>query len=92
MVLEDQTGFGGGRKWTGEETYYELLNHSDCEGSLIHGECEQLVEDFTPENREAFSNTVIDNGESPVYLDKWDKWEEVIEKCAESENYRIEFH
>lgn len=104
--LDNQAGFGGKQKeWTKEETYYELLNHSDCEDDLAHWECEQLIDDFTPENREAFSKTLDGEASSSTgdelveaiqmaeyYLGKWDKWKEVIEKCAESEDCMIVFH
>jgi hypothetical protein len=99
MVLDDFHGFGGKTEWTHEETYYELLNHSDCDWDLRHYECVELIKDFTPENREVFSKTLKDEFPKDederlveYYLGKWDKWKEVIGLCAENDNYLIEFH
>lgn len=34
------------KQWTGEEPFYELLYHSDCDGELSVEECTKLKEDF----------------------------------------------
>jgi len=34
------------KKRTGKEPFYELLNHSDCDGTLPPSECKRLLEDF----------------------------------------------
>ena len=84
IVLNDKDGFGGSIEWTESDTYQELLNHSDCEGILPSWDCEELLEDFTPENRTRFENTLKDNGDEYL-LEKWDLWKNIIEKCVEIE-------
>jgi len=44
--LYKMRGFNGFRQWTGNERFYELLCHSDCEGVLIPSECKNLLKDF----------------------------------------------
>jgi hypothetical protein len=94
--LDNMWGFGGDRKWTGEETYHEILDHADNEGELTHKQCVALLEDFTPENREIFCNTVKGNDPDHVLPDyfprKWDDWKKAVELCAECADRRIHFH
>ena len=49
--LDEMVGFSSdcncnSQKWTKEEPFYELLDHSDCEASLTPKKCKELQQDF----------------------------------------------
>lgn len=46
MVIDNMEGFGGNLAWDGDEPFYALLNHSDCDGSINREQAIVLLEDF----------------------------------------------
>lgn len=88
IALNNMVGFGGETEWTKEEPFYELLNHSDCDGKLTWVDCESLMEDFTDERRIAFMDSWRFKGisleDATYYTDRYDLWAEFIRRCAKN--------
>ena len=84
--LMDMAGFSGTKSWTGDEPFYELLNHSDCDGVLLVSQCEELLKDFDTFTC-AWSKE--DVGDS-YYLEKFELWEKAIKHAVENK-CRLEF-
>ena len=59
-----------GIPWTGEEPFYQLLSHSDCDGSLSAYECEELVRDFETWDQQAER----DYGKDSYFKKLYDTW------------------
>jgi len=58
ISLDTKLGFDGDIPWTTKEPFYELLNHSDCDGELTQDDCKQLLKDFA-ENPDLTSDDTI---------------------------------
>jgi len=91
IVLGDMFGFGGATEWDSVDPYVELLDHSDCDGDIGWYAFEELLKDFTPENRELFIKTVGSDGDAEYYLRKWDMWKHIAERCIEVKGI-VRFH
>ena len=84
-ILGDMVGFGGKTEWTGEEPFYYLLDHSDCEGELY--DLEELLQDF-----KKYRETVFEFlSEDQYKKDKYDLWIEVLEEGIEKDGHLV-FH
>lgn len=80
-------------KRNGEERFYELLNHSDCDGVLPYRECKRLLEDFewlerklrTPQSPEDVWNKLFDNFDVPDWwMKSFSKWHEAVRHVVNS--------
>ena len=78
---------------TGTEPFFELLNHSDCDGSLPYRECKRLLPDFDrfkkqlmkPKTLKDVWKKVFGVPEVPEWwLEKFDKWHEAIRHAVNS--------
>jgi hypothetical protein len=67
--------------------FSELINFSDCEGTLDHTVCQKLAKDFADFQEQA---NQFQSGEGTYWLEKYNKWREVFEFA--SENGAVEFH
>ena len=79
--LEEMIGFGGNKKWTKKEPFYELLNHSDCDGFLTVNQCSNLVKDFhtLPETKSTLSDA-----EQEWFLQKLKDWQNAVQHSVEN--------
>lgn len=81
VLLEVMVGFGGDIPWTEDEAFYELLNHSDCDGELHPYECKELIKDFE-KYQEEWLLKVEEEGLSPYYIGKYETWLEFLRQCV----------
>jgi len=85
IILDRMQGYTeNGISWTGDEDFYELLNHSDCDGELYPSECEELIADFE-KYREEWTHKIKIEGLSPYTQDKYDKWLDFLRRCVEED-------
>lgn len=95
IELEDMLGFYGTTPWTGDEPFYELLNHSDCDGYIETEECHELVDDFIEYEEEVkkecniplndieeIANALLNEQEKEWVWEKYQTWREMIEHCS----------
>ena len=68
-----------GIPWTGEEPFYELLDHDDNEGELHYDECIELLEDF-----KKYEDKFIINAFSHQIEDYY-QWIYLLEECVRKE-------
>lgn len=82
---------GGINNRKGKEPFFELINFSDCEGTLPLRECKRLKKDFDYWSRlfhkqnaiqifwfKLFSNSILSKDEWEYWLEKFDKWHEAV--------------
>jgi len=79
--LDEMEGYDGEIPWTGYEPFYELLDHSDCEGALY--EVEDLLRDFKKYRGKVFNVF----GDNQHMKDKYDKWIELLERAVKEDGY-----
>ena len=84
-ILGDMVGFGGQKEWSGEEPFYYLLDHSDCDGEIY--DLEELLQDFKKHRETVFEFL----GEDQYNKDKYDLWIGVLEEGGEKDGYLV-FH
>jgi hypothetical protein len=87
--LDNMVGFGGQVIWTKNEPFYELLNHSDCDGELTPIDCKELTQDFETYKKQILE-TWKDEAEFWWLEAKIKDWEEAVNHCA-TENCTLEF-
>lgn len=85
--LVKMDGFGGKKEWKENTPFIELLNHSDCEGSLTYSECEELKEDF--ENKDIIKN--VNDTKISYFIESFNEWKKAILEVLEDEDREIEF-
>lgn len=79
--LDDMKGFGGTKEW-GDQPFKELLNHSDCDGELNQGDCEDLKEDFKKWDRRIIQALERDGDSSSLWI--WNQFKESIKEVSEN--------
>jgi len=80
--LDEMEGFDGTIQWTGDERFYELFNHSDCDGTLTPNQCKELLKDFEESNLnllELMNLISNSNSELEYWVLKLGKWREAIQ-------------
>ena len=87
MRLNDMVGFGGTIEWIGDEPFYYLLDHSDCDGELY--EVEELYNDFVKHKDKALSHAEEYGYTS--FEDKYTTWLDVLKEAVETDGFLI-FH
>jgi len=98
--LDQMAGFNGCKSWTGHERFYELLNHSDCDGKLTPLECLNLKDDFEWLEKLMTTKNSVDKIYRKIFnplpkldtywLEKFQHWKNAIEHSVE-ENCKIIF-
>jgi len=84
--LDDMVGFcdsGNGVEWSGDEPFYELLNHDDNEGELYYYECENLLEDFRKYTSKFKTNALS------YYVDAYEQWVQLLEECMRTDGVLV---
>ena len=79
--LQGMNGYGGSVPWTGEESFYELLDHPDNEGEIWG--VEELLEDFNNEAHHKEFIRLVEEAELTQYLHAWAKFKELLEVAVE---------
>ena len=91
IELEAMEGFGGAKEWTEDEPFYELLNHSDCEGVLTPKQSRELQEDFNQGYSPAKLRKLVQNVEDLAYWEeKFSEWKKAIQHSVDA-NCTIQF-
>lgn len=75
-----------GKKWTGKEKFYALLNHSDCDGHLTHTQCKKMLEDI-----KTFDPGYGCVNNEDFYIERYAHWVKAIKWCAKEPGRRINF-
>lgn len=79
--LSEYTGFGGDKILPSYILFYELINHSDCDGELDFDECIELNEDFR-EHSEKFIKFIKESNESDESIEFDVEWIESFESMV----------
>jgi hypothetical protein len=90
--LNEMAGFAKdteGKEWTEKEPFYELLNHSDCDGVLTPKQCGQLTKDFTQFKIQILTKWKCDV-EFDYFTSKLNDWEKAVTH-SEEECCTLEF-
>lgn len=86
---------GGIDNRNGPEPFFELLNFSDCEGTLPYRECKRLLKDFNKwsplVHGKSFQKIFWLNFFNEVYLtkDEWDYWLEKFDLFHEAVKHAV---
>jgi hypothetical protein len=80
MDLTEMEGFGGDKRWTRKEPFYELLSHCDCEGDLTEEECRELMKDFKDERKplRGLSKILKTQSDRDWFKSHWNEWKDAI--------------
>ena len=80
---KDYGELSGSKPWTGQEPFYEILDHSDCDGVLTPKQCAKLLSDFE-KYAEGFKKLPLEA--QSWYVDRYNLWIDAIkhstEKCC----------
>lgn len=83
IILSELVGVDLRELWTnnsikkreGDEPFYELLNHSDCDGTLPYKECKRLLPDFDKLEKELFKPKSLEDIWKKIFgkldVEKW---------------------
>ncbi len=89
ITLSEMVGFGGTTEWTEDEQFYELLDHSDCDGILTPRQCSRLLFDFSDflEKKHSYWNAETDE----FFISWLDSWYKAVTHSA-NECCALKFH
>jgi hypothetical protein len=77
--------------WDGIVTdcpFYDLINYSDCEGTIGPAACKRLASNFAE-----FSSAMEASADFPdVLKSRYRQWAEMFAWCADAEDGHVEFH
>ena len=72
-VLVEMVGYGGPIPWSGEEPFYELLDHPDNTGEIY--DIESLSDDFNNKEYHEKFIELVEKYDQTEYINAWKEWE-----------------
>lgn len=89
--LDEMRGFGGDRSWdTVDSPLVTLLNHSDCDGEIVVGDCEPIA-DALEALLPAMANMRDGGGHIGAWVDKTQQFIDGL-RAALAAGENVEFH